>query len=65
MAEKRTTMEVSASELKAFLTYFYYIEQAAQGEGYNTSSKWTEPASRFHDKMMKAEQRVGVYVRAD
>ena len=62
---KKTTIEVSASELSDFLKYFYYMEQAAQNEGYDSSARWTVLASDFHAKLMAAEKAVGIDIRPD
>ncbi len=39
-------------ELKAFLGYFYFVEQIAQNEGYNTGKRWTTRVRRAHERLM-------------
>ena len=47
-------IKTERAELSAFLKYFYYVEEIAQANGYNTGVQWTVKASAFHERLMKA-----------
>ena len=44
---------LTSAEVKAFLNYFYRVEEWAQREGYNTSEYFTVRVDRAHEKLMK------------